>query len=190
MFVEPVKTIDEMHTHYKNVRARLFDLSQTTQNTAMRIGPDQNKHIKAFYAEITRQKSNAIIQEKINKLRCLLIGPVDDDGYMDNVYQSINIMRQARTIVEEVCQSHGVSLNEINSSRRQPRIIAARFEAIWRVKKGTIWSLPKIGRFFGGRYHTAIIHALAAYEERTFGIVNKRRVAVANRAARAKGGAA
>ena len=71
---------------------------------------------------------------------------------------------RARFILTGMARFHEVTKNDITSNRRQAEIIPARFEAIYLVKESTPWSLPRIGRFFGGRDHTTIIHALRSYE--------------------------
>ena len=91
----------------------------------------------------------------------------DSDQAFDPGYGPPNITRpldRARFILTGMARWHGVSKNDITSIRRQIDIIPARFEAIYLVKESTPWSLPHIGRFFGGRDHTTIIHALRSHE--------------------------
>lgn len=68
-------------------------------------------------------------------------------------------------IAGEVCRKHRVTINELKSPRREKRIVLARQEAIWRVKKETAMSLPAIGRKFN-RDHTTVIWSVRRHQSR------------------------
>lgn len=70
----------------------------------------------------------------------------------------------ARRTVAMCAERHGVTYNDIMSPRRNKKIVIARMEAVWRVKMGTTWSLPRIGRFFGDRDHTTILHSVRTHQ--------------------------
>lgn len=63
-----------------------------------------------------------------------------------------------------VAKTRKVSLNELLSARRTHRPTRARQEAMLLVKDLTQKSLPEIGRHFGGRDHTTVIHAIGKIE--------------------------
>lgn len=68
--------------------------------------------------------------------------------------------RAVSEIIQEVGEKHGVTKGEIIGDRRSRYIVAARHEAMARVYKARPdLSLPMIGRLFGGRDHTTVIHA-------------------------------
>lgn len=64
-----------------------------------------------------------------------------------------------RKIQREVAGAVGITLNDLLSPRKTRGVAFARQFAIWRVRKETTLSLPQIGRLFGGRDHTTILHA-------------------------------
>lgn len=71
----------------------------------------------------------------------------------------------ARDIIRLTAQQHGVTTTDVMGPRRQRAMVAARHEAIWRVSVAfPDMSLPQIGRVFGGRDHTTILHAIGVYE--------------------------
>ena len=70
-----------------------------------------------------------------------------------------------KRILREVAEKHGVTVNDILSSRRAARIVHARQETVWRMKTETTFSYPEIGRRLGGKDHTTIMHALRRYEQ-------------------------
>lgn len=62
-------------------------------------------------------------------------------------------------IQAEVGNFYGVSVKEIKGSRRVQHIAFARQVAMYLAREMTDNSLPKIGREFGGKDHTTVIHA-------------------------------
>ncbi|MDO4668008.1 MAG: chromosomal replication initiator protein DnaA [Streptococcus sp.] len=62
-------------------------------------------------------------------------------------------------IQSEVGRFYGVSVKEIKGSRRVQNIVLARQVAMYLTRELTDNSLPKIGREFGGKDHTTVIHA-------------------------------
>jgi chromosomal replication initiator protein len=62
-------------------------------------------------------------------------------------------------IQEMVCDRFGVTLTELKSERRSQSIVYPRQVAMYLSRELTDSSLPKIGKHFGGRDHTTVIHA-------------------------------
>lgn len=71
-----------------------------------------------------------------------------------------------RSIIEEVAQKHGVLMSDMRSVRRGRPLVAARHEAMWRMRNETSMSLPEIGRRLGGRDHTTVLHGIRKHEAR------------------------
>jgi chromosomal replication initiation ATPase DnaA len=68
---------------------------------------------------------------------------------------------RAKRIVQMVANSHGVPIEAIYGRLKDRETSAARKLAIHRVREACPgWSYPALGRFFGGRDHTTIMHAL------------------------------
>ena len=62
-------------------------------------------------------------------------------------------------IQTEVGKFYNVSVNEIKGSRRVQNIVLARQVAMYLAREMTCNSLPRIGREFGGKDHTTVMHA-------------------------------
>jgi chromosomal replication initiator protein len=62
-------------------------------------------------------------------------------------------------IQELVCERFGVRLDELTGDRRSQNIVYPRQVAMYLSRELTDSSLPKIGKEFGGRDHTTVIHA-------------------------------
>lgn len=88
------------------------------------------------------------------------------------MYRVIECIRRqdrpnVKDIIRLVAAEHGFTYDEVIGPRRQRELVAARFEAIHRVKSmRPDMSLPQLGRAFGGRDHTSILNAIRVYEKR------------------------
>lgn len=69
-----------------------------------------------------------------------------------------------KDIVREVCAKHGIGINDIRSRTRARNIVAARYEAIYRLRQETLLSLPEIGRRMGGFDHSTVIYSIAKHK--------------------------
>ncbi|MDQ3462612.1 MAG: chromosomal replication initiator protein DnaA [Actinomycetota bacterium] len=66
----------------------------------------------------------------------------------------------ADLILEATCEMFGLTLEEITGRSRQRPLVVARQVAMYVVRELTDMSYPAIGRAFGGRDHTTVIHAV------------------------------
>ena len=62
-------------------------------------------------------------------------------------------------IQETVVERFGISMQELTGDRRSQQIVYPRQVAMYLCRELTDSSLPKIGKKFGGRDHTTVIHA-------------------------------
>jgi hypothetical protein len=69
-----------------------------------------------------------------------------------------------RDIQRKVCEHYGVTLIDILSRRRTADIVRPRQLAMYLCKKFTLHSLPQIGRRFGGKDHTTVLHSVQKME--------------------------
>lgn len=83
-------------------------------------------------------------------------------------YREIEIAtgkKPVRQIILEVAQEFGVPAAVITGINRSRRVVAVRHEAIYRARmERPDLSLPQIGKAFGGRDHTTILHAIKKIE--------------------------
>ncbi len=82
---------------------------------------------------------------------------------LDNLYPRPPAAAPARCSLSDIqaaaCKEFGVSREELLSSARTRRIAAARTVAMYLARELSGESLPAIGREFGGRDHTTVLHA-------------------------------
>jgi chromosomal replication initiator protein len=62
-------------------------------------------------------------------------------------------------IQELICERFAVTMSELTGDRRSQNIVYPRQVAMYLSRELTDSSLPKIGKSFGGRDHTTVIHA-------------------------------
>lgn len=74
------------------------------------------------------------------------------------------MMPRWKIILREVANKHKLNVTDLLSTRRPRNIVAARHEAMYRMKTETSLSLPSIGKRLGGLDHTTVIHGLRRYE--------------------------
>jgi chromosomal replication initiator protein len=68
-------------------------------------------------------------------------------------------------IQRRVAEHFNIRLGEMTSDRRARAVARPRQVAMYLAKQLTTRSLPEIGRKFGGRDHTTVIHAVRKIEE-------------------------
>jgi chromosomal replication initiator protein len=74
--------------------------------------------------------------------------------------------RSLREIQELTCEAFGVSMDELLSSSRAQPLAWPRQVAMYLARELTDATLPAIGRAFGGRNHTTVLHAYRKTAER------------------------
>lgn len=70
-----------------------------------------------------------------------------------------------RTIATRTAKHFGLKLTDLKCASRQKQFVAARSLAMYLARQLTTTSYEQIGRFFGGRDHTTVIHGCRRTEE-------------------------
>ena len=86
--------------------------------------------------------------------------------FWDLVAADSRLPATIKNIQTLVSQKYGVTIMDMVSARRNKDIITPRHVAFYLVKSLTTFSYPVIGRYFGGRDHATIIHAVGKIEAR------------------------
>jgi chromosomal replication initiator protein len=68
-------------------------------------------------------------------------------------------------IQRKVAEHYNIRLSDMHSARRARQVARPRQVAMYLAKQLTARSLPEIGRKFGGRDHTTVMHAVRKIEE-------------------------
>lgn len=71
-----------------------------------------------------------------------------------------------RAIVERHAEATGISVDVLKGRARDYPTARARHAAMAECHSLGLWSLSVIGRFFGGRDHTTVLHGVRAHAAR------------------------
>lgn len=146
-----MSALAEQHERWSGAKERLWVAPPRESK------PPRERPVSPFAREIKAQREQRLLEHK-RFLEQLVI----------DAKQSVQPWRQ---IVADVAKKHKVSVKDILGISRFRHIVIARQEAMWRVRneiivRGAPISLPEIGRRFGGRDHSTVIHSMRAHERR------------------------
>lgn len=89
--------------------------------------------------------------------------PVADSSTVSRGHSPDGIRRGTPPSIDDIaaatCERYGLTLTELTSSSRSPRVAWPRQVAMYLARELTDQSLPAIGRQFGGRDHTTVLYA-------------------------------
>lgn len=129
-------TIEELHIHYKNVKARIENAARKQQ-----------------------------IAEAPPKLKTEPEPEQEWNSVFDDAKKKYGVIQTPfMNIVREVCEAHDITRNEIFEKNRSKKMVMARGIIYDRIRKELGWSYPKIGKLFG-KDHTTILHGVRLARE-------------------------
>lgn len=79
---------------------------------------------------------------------------------LESLLDSTSTLITVEKIQKIVCHHFKIKLSQIKSKNNSPKIAFPRQIAMYLSKELTQTSLPEIGRKFGGKHHTTVIHSL------------------------------
>jgi chromosomal replication initiator protein len=89
------------------------------------------------------------------------------DEVLEGLYPSLGPRRRSvREIQERTCEAFGLSMDQLLSTSRAAPVAWPRQVAMYLARELTDQTLPAIGRAFGGRNHTTVMHACRRTAER------------------------
>lgn len=135
-------------------------------NPGVRIGPG----VMEFLAH--RISSNVrVLEGALNRLfayASLIGSEIDLDMTQECLVDILRISERKVTIdeiIRKVADHYNLRMSDLLSARRARQVARPRQVAMYLAKTLTSRSLPDIGRRFGGRDHTTVIHAVRKIEE-------------------------
>jgi chromosomal replication initiation ATPase DnaA len=136
-------TLDEQIAHYKAVRGRI-----ATAHLVQEQREQQRKEAAAREAERKEAIRQAKLQRQEDAIRAALAQYADPK----------------MLIVKECARKHGVEVNDIFGHSKKHKVLAARWEAIYRIKTTVKISHQALGKWMGGRDHTTIMYVMENYK--------------------------
>jgi chromosomal replication initiator protein len=132
------------------------------------------RHVAEDVLQFLAQKISSNVRELEGALNRLiahaeLAGRALNVDTASDVLQDLLRAHERRVSVEDiqkkVAEHYGIRLADMHSPRRARPVARPRQVAMYLAKALTTHSLPEIGRKFGGRDHTTIIHGVRKVEE-------------------------
>lgn len=108
------------------------------------------------------------LEGALKNISLMAKGKKMDTITVDLVNEAIQSIKQTQatisvisidSIQEAVAKFYGVTVKEIKAAKRTQNIVLARQVAMFLTREMTDYSLPKIGKEFGGRDHSTVLHA-------------------------------
>ena len=152
-YPEPA-SVGEMLTRYRDVKRRLYPPIGSTGGQTMTT--KEAEAILAFAIALTVFMTSRA-DESERRAAAVATG---------HRRAATSAAQRARDAVAAVSSRTGVPVGEIFGRNRIAAVASARHEAIWRVRRVTNWSLPRVGRYFAERDHTTILHSIRRMEDR------------------------
>jgi chromosomal replication initiator protein len=75
------------------------------------------------------------------------------------------MMVTVEKIQKLVCHKFKIKLSQLKSKNNSPKIAFPRQIAMYLAKEFTKTSLPDIGKKFGGKHHTTVLHSIRKVEK-------------------------
>ncbi len=99
------------------------------------------------------------------QLTCTTISLEATQNILRDLLRSHEQVISIETIKQLVAEHYGIKLSDMHSSRRARNIARPRQVAMFLCKTMTTHSFPEIGRKFGGKDHTTVLHAVRRITE-------------------------
>jgi chromosomal replication initiator protein len=152
-----------------DVPTRLTVLRKRAQQDELAIAGDALERIACRVESNLRTLEGALI--RVVAFGSLTGRPVTGelaDEVLDGLYPDLKPARahSVREIQEQTAEAFGISLEQLLSSSRAAPVAWPRQVAMYLARELTDQTLPQIGRAFGGRTHTTVMHACRRTAER------------------------
>ena len=142
------------------------------KNKAIRMGVELPDPVLQYIAEnITANVRQ--IEGTVNKIMAMqeLEGKKVDSSSVVRAIKDVfkdksDILPSSDVIIREVCKFYGIEDNALRGQSRVKDTATARQIAMYLIRSQTTLSLNDIGREFGNRDHTTVLHAINRVEER------------------------
>jgi len=148
---------------------RLTVLRKRTQQDDIEVADSALERIAARVDSNLRTLEGALIRVvAFGSLTGRAVTPELAEEVLNGLYPDLRPARThtVREIQEQTCEAFGLTLEQLLSSNRSAPVAWPRQVAMYLARELTDQTLPAIGRAFGGRNHTTVMHACRRTAER------------------------
>jgi chromosomal replication initiation ATPase DnaA len=142
----------------KEIRSRLINPVNGRYSTELDIVTEPVLRSRRIEIATRRDRERRRL-ETTQRVKAAVIDAIYNDAHKENIERKRGY-RSVESIMKIVCLHFGVSRIDVLSDRRTADIVRPRQIAMYLAKRLTLRSLPEIGRRFGGRDHTTVLHAV------------------------------
>jgi chromosomal replication initiator protein len=149
----------------KILDARIAAVQETQPN--FQVSPDVIAYVARTIATNGRDLEGAVNRLLAHAtLNCAPLSVAAAENAIRDLVRTQEPKRVKIDDIQKLVATHyGVSRSDILSSRRTANVVRPRQIAMYLSKVMTLRSLPEIGRRFGGRDHTTVLHAVRKIDE-------------------------
>ena len=144
---------------------RIAILNSKTEDLDYHFQPDTIEYLAGQFDSNVRELEGALkdisLMAKVKQINTITVDIASEAIRARKQSVSTMIVIPIEKIQEEVGKFYDVSVKEMKGTRRVQNIVLARQVAMYLARELTDNSLPKIGKEFGGKDHTTVIHAHA-----------------------------
>lgn len=151
-----------------NYETRLAILRQYVDSQGVPFEDNALAYIAERSTPNVREMEGAVIRiiayrdlSRKNVVDLTMVEQVTRDLFPDESLRPVSVS----TIQREVCRFYNISHAELVGSKRSQAIVYPRQVAMYLSRELTDLSLPMIGKEFGGRDHTTVMHAFAKIQK-------------------------
>lgn len=142
------RTLDEMHARIRDARARAVAAARRHEEQSLRRA-------------VIDEEARASAAERAADAATRAADRAALDARVFAVLDPEKLAREPRKIIARVAAEHRVAPDDITGPSKRKHIVIARYAAIHAVaEEHPGLSSTQLGRIFGGRDHTTILHAL------------------------------
>jgi chromosomal replication initiation ATPase DnaA len=114
-----------------------------------------------------REIADEVKRDKVSRLEQRLAEAKAENDRLRDLMPVYQQAFRPQRLAQRVAEQYGFRLSELRGASRSKGVVIARHHAMWLVKQRFPYlSQPAIGRMFGGRDHTTVLHALRAHPQR------------------------
>lgn len=144
---------------------RIAILNSKTEDLDYHFQPDTIEYLAGQFDSNVRELEGALkdisLMAKVKQINTITVDIASEAIRARKQSVSTMTVIPIEKIQEEVGNFYDVSIKEMKGTRRVQNIVLARQVAMYLARELTDNSLPKIGKEFGGKDHTTVIHAHA-----------------------------
>lgn len=157
------------HITPPDYETRFAIIQKKTENFLINFPQESIEYLANQFTSNVRE-----IEGALNNIKLAATSKGTDTVSIDLIAEALRAIRPGeikKTVIaiadikEETSRFYGVTVKDINSTKRQQSIALARQVAMYLTRELTDYSLPKIGKEFGGRDHSTVLHSYRKIEE-------------------------